>query len=143
MEGGERDRKKERWISRSPNMTASSDNDVSVRERERKKKDKEREEIVLSGCSGVVSLSCKALCCCLSSSSLSFSLSLSLVSSALLSSRLMEQSMQIAWVNRARDSREERRGGGAITPASSVSPQLLPSAGMLHRCCYNVRLDLL
>lgn len=96
-------------------MTASSDNDVRAWERERKE-DEAREEIILSGSPGVVSLSCKA------SSSLPFSL----VSSALPSSRLMEQSMQIARVNRARDRREE---GREITPASGVSPQLLPSAG--------------
>lgn len=46
----------------------------------------------------------------LSAVSFSSSVSLSLVSSALLSSRLMEQSMQIARVNRAGDRRQERKG---------------------------------
>lgn len=68
-------------------------------EKERKE-DEAREEIILSGSSGVV---CRLLLF------LSVSLPLSLVSSALLSSRLMEQSMQIARVDRARDRREERR----------------------------------
>lgn len=104
-------------------MTASSDNGVCVEERERDKKKTKRERKLF--CQDLrVLYHYPALCCCLSSSTLLFlSFALSLVSSALLSSHQMEQSMQIARVNRARDRSEGRRGGGEITQASSVSPQ--------------------
>lgn len=69
--------------------------------------------MILSGWSGVVSLSSMALCSCLPSSSLP--LPLLLLSSAVLSSCLMEQSMHKAQVNRARD------GGGGITPAPPIN----------------------
>lgn len=68
----------------------------------------------------VASLSCKAVCCCLLLSPLS------LVSSALLSSQLIEQSMQIAWVNRARDSRQERGWRRVNTSNPLISRHVTP-----------------
>lgn len=124
MEGGETERKGEREMDQpSPRHDSLiRQRRVCARQREQEKKAKRERKLF---CQDLRVLYHYPARLCLSSSSLSFSLSLSLslVSSALLSSRLMEQSMQIARVNRARD----RRGGGegdngSIQRLSSAPP---------------------